>query len=423
RTIQAQALALADGEPVGPLMAADDLAGQRVDDGTGLGTEPLGQKAARVAVGDEADVMAVGLVGHGQAAPGRLGPDLGLGGIAQREHGVGELLAGEHAQHVGLVLSAVDAAPQHSALQPSVVAGGDGVESERESAVEHRRELDLLVAAQTRVGGAARGVLLDEVLHHVAVEPLGHVPHVERDADHVGGPPRVPRVLDGAAAAGAGTVGLRVGRQCEVHAGDVVTGLGDASGGHSGIDAAGHGGKHAKTHDPFETTRPDGPPVLARGRREVGESRPMRLFGRKSGSAASAAGIREFWSWWDRTRSEIDALADAEETGRLAELIGPAVAAIHSSLEWEITPGRGGAARALVVTAAGDAELRPIAHRWAKAAPPADARWEFHPSRQADPDALEVTVDVGGYDFDLKELTFGLRVPPGTPRVNVTAYH
>ncbi|SDQ39124.1 DUF695 domain-containing protein [Thermostaphylospora chromogena] len=149
----------------------------------------------------------------------------------------------------------------------------------------------------------------------------------------------------------------------------------------------------------------------------------MRLFGRKSGSAASAAGIREFWSWWDRTRSEIDALADAEETGRLAELIGPAVAAIHSSLEWEITPGRGGAARALVVTAAGDAELRPIAHRWAKAAPPADARWEFHPSRQADPDALEVTVDVGGYDFDLKELTFGLRVPPGTPRVNVTAYH
>lgn len=154
----------------------------------------------------------------------------------------------------------------------------------------------------------------------------------------------------------------------------------------------------------------------------MGESRPMRLFGRKSDDGGPSAAIQKFWVWWGEHRSEIDALVEAGEPERLAEVLAPAVAAIHPSLVWEITPGRT-AAQALVVTAAGDAELRPVAHRWARAAPPADDRWEYHPARQANPEALELTLDVGGYDFDLEELTFGLRIPPGTPRVDVTAYH
>ena len=65
----------------------------------------VGEPAAGVAVRDEADVVAVGLVGDGEAARGRLGAHLGLRrGRAEREHRVRELLGGEHAEHVGLVL-------------------------------------------------------------------------------------------------------------------------------------------------------------------------------------------------------------------------------------------------------------------------------------------------------------------------------
>ena len=219
-----------------------------------------------VAVGDEADVVAVRLVGDGQAAGGGLLADLVLGDAAEREHGPVQLRAGQDGQHVGLVLGRVHAAQQAAAGprrpgglaglgggggqgrdEAGVVAGADRVEAEGDGAVEDGRELDLLVAAQARVGRVAAGVLGDEVLDDVLVEPLGQVPDVERDADHVGGPAGVAGVLERAAAAGAGPVGPGVARQGQVHAGDVVAGLGGPGRGHRGVDAARHRGQHAQS--------------------------------------------------------------------------------------------------------------------------------------------------------------------------------
>ncbi|MCG5214402.1 DUF695 domain-containing protein [Streptosporangium sp. KLBMP 9127] len=149
----------------------------------------------------------------------------------------------------------------------------------------------------------------------------------------------------------------------------------------------------------------------------------MRLFGRKSEDAdPQAAGIEEFWAWWKEARPELDALGEAGEAADPAGRIRPAVESINPALVCEVGPGRT-ARRALVVTAAGDPELRALAHRWARAAPPADAAWEFHPSRQADPRAGELTFDFDGYDVDVEHLVLGLRVPRGKPRVDVTAYH
>jgi hypothetical protein len=151
----------------------------------------------------------------------------------------------------------------------------------------------------------------------------------------------------------------------------------------------------------------------------------MRLFGRKDDDAepiGPGERIAGFWTWWEDTRPRLDSLVAAEEAGQLSEAIAPAVGAVHPGLVWEVAPGRN-AAHALVVTAAGDAELRSLAHRWAKAAPPADMLWEFHPSRQANPQAVDLTLDVGGFEFALDRLLFGLRVPRNTPRVDVTAYH
>jgi len=176
-----------------------------------------------VAVGDEADVVAVRLVRDGEPAPRGFRPDLRLGRVAEREHGVGDLLGGEDGQHIGLVLAGIRGPLQDPVADPRVVTGADRIEAERQRAVEHRRELDLLVAAQARVGSAARGVLGDEILHHVTMESLGHVPDVERDPDDVGSPARIPGVLQRAAAAGTGPVRRRVGGQRQMDAGHLVT--------------------------------------------------------------------------------------------------------------------------------------------------------------------------------------------------------
>ena len=106
-------------------------------------------------------------------ALGRLLADARLRGVAEREERAGELVGVEHAEDVALVLGRVDGAVQ-LARRPSsavddlgVVAGGDGVEAERDRLVEQGGELDPLVAAQARVGRAAGGVLGDEVVDDV----------------------------------------------------------------------------------------------------------------------------------------------------------------------------------------------------------------------------------------------------------------
>ncbi|MEQ4719050.1 DUF695 domain-containing protein [Nonomuraea sp. B19D2] len=148
----------------------------------------------------------------------------------------------------------------------------------------------------------------------------------------------------------------------------------------------------------------------------------MRLFGRKDAEEEAGDGIAEFWAWWQEARPGLDSLVAEGEVEGLEERLAPAAAAIHPGLVWEVAPGKN-AAHALVVTAAGDPELRSLAHRWAKAAPPPDLLWEFHPSRQANPQALELTLDVGGYEFALDKLMLGLRVPRDQPRVDVAAFH
>ncbi|MCW2881029.1 MAG: hypothetical protein JWQ95_5129 [Sphaerisporangium sp.] len=148
----------------------------------------------------------------------------------------------------------------------------------------------------------------------------------------------------------------------------------------------------------------------------------MRLFGRGSEPGEPVGEIAGFWAWWAEARPKAEALLEAGDAAGLAEEIAPAVTALNPGLVWDIAPGTT-AERALIVSAAGNPELRPLAHRWALAAPPAGTIWEFHPSRQAHPAAMELTLDVGGRRFGLDELVLGLRVPNGTPRIDVSAYH
>src|SRR5215212_1733958 len=69
-----QPLALADSEPERPLVTTQDLAGGVVDEAPRRRPQLLAEPASRIAVGDEADVVAVGLLRDEQAALGRLHP-------------------------------------------------------------------------------------------------------------------------------------------------------------------------------------------------------------------------------------------------------------------------------------------------------------------------------------------------------------
>ncbi len=112
RDAELQALTLSHGEGVRALVGAQRFALLVQDLALGH-VDALGQPAAGVPVRDEADVVAVRLVGHGEATGSGLGANLGLGGgVRQRENAVLKLFVGQHAQHVGLVLGPVGGAVQ-----------------------------------------------------------------------------------------------------------------------------------------------------------------------------------------------------------------------------------------------------------------------------------------------------------------------
>jgi hypothetical protein len=82
-----------------------------------------------------------------------------------------------------------------------VVPGADRIEPECEGSFEHSCELDAFVATQARVRRAAGGIFGQKVVDYVFFEPLGEIPHVISDAQHVGHPTRVSRVFQAATAA------------------------------------------------------------------------------------------------------------------------------------------------------------------------------------------------------------------------------
>jgi hypothetical protein len=147
------------------------------------------------------------------------------------------------------------------------------------------------------------------------------------------------------------------------------------------------------------------------------EGRAMRFFKRDSGGSTPS----DFWSWWAEGR---DRVAQAIATGgfdqRLIGEISSAVRAIHPSMAWELSPGRT-AQHAFCVSPEGNAELRQAALRWLASAPPADATWEYHASKQAA--ARLMGLEVAGSRFDLEEMRAIAAWDPVRRRVDVRLWH
>ena len=154
-----------------------------VDDRAGTAGEPLPlEERAVVVAGEEARLLALGALGHGEAGRGRLVAGRALALAAERERDAVEQRRVDGREHVGLVLGRVVAArdqPQPVALDdPGVVAGPEHVGAGPLGEVDERVEPEAAVAAHARIRGQALRVALDERPHDGGAELLAEV---ERD--------------------------------------------------------------------------------------------------------------------------------------------------------------------------------------------------------------------------------------------------
>jgi len=197
----------------------------------GVGSVLL-HEARVIVVGNEADLLAVRLVGDGQPALARVGAHGVLRPIAHRKNGATELILRERKQEVRLILCRIRAALQEKAagrriaLDPRVMAGRHGVGAEAARPIDERGELQVAVAMRAGQRRASRRVLADEVRDDLLVELLLEVDDVMRDVDGGGDAPRIVEIVERAAAAERRlAVGLIV--QLHRHADDVVALLGE----------------------------------------------------------------------------------------------------------------------------------------------------------------------------------------------------
>jgi hypothetical protein len=133
--------------------------------------------------------------------------------------------------------------------------------------------------------------------------------------------------------------------------------------------------------------------------------------------------IEGFWQWWEAAGQHAAeaGLSSGVLEGFTAQ-ISARVNAIHKDLAWELARGRS-ADHALIVTAAGIPDLRRIAEQWYQRSPAVSTTWEYHPARQADPDALANILQFAGHQLKLKELTFDLRVDNDRQMIEAVVFH
>ena len=138
-------------------------------------------------------------MGVGQARLLRDGAHLLLGQPAQGEQGPGQLLLGEHGQHIALVLVQVGRLFQQPPartgveVQPGVVSGGHPAPALALGQLQQGAELDPPVAHHAGVGGQALLIGLDKGLDDLLPEGHGQVKEIVGDVQGLGRGPGVLR--------------------------------------------------------------------------------------------------------------------------------------------------------------------------------------------------------------------------------------
>jgi hypothetical protein len=176
---------------------AQVLTGRLVDQSTPVQRDACAEEPLASFVGsDEADVLAVGLVGGTQTEPSSLVAHLHLGHVTHREQSASQLGLAQHGQHVGLVLQRIGAAAQpvpaiRGLYPPGVMTGGHGVETQGTGPVDQPVELQMPVAFDARIGGPPLRVTEHVGADHALFELGSEVEHVVDQPQLIGHPPGV----------------------------------------------------------------------------------------------------------------------------------------------------------------------------------------------------------------------------------------
>lgn len=152
----------------------------------------------------------------------------------------------------------------------------------------------------------------------------------------------------------------------------------------------------------------------------------MGIFKRGVKTSQESGGLSavpSFWRWWvSEGRPLADQAIQGDGLGNFADEISAQVTRIHPDMEWETAAGRT-AQHALIITSGGISDRRSLAERCFRAAPPADATWEYHPARQPDPEALRSRLDLGGSELDLSLTRVGLTLDAERQKADVSVFH
>ena len=202
-----QPLALADGEVNDALVLAERLARRRVDNRAGRRTlgPDLGDDLGVVAVGHEADVLAVGLGRVPQARRFGQSAHLRLGHPAQRKAQVIELRLGGAVKKIRLVARRIEGAVQlrsvrcHDPLD--IVPGGKAIRPQFARHAEQVGEFRPHVAADAGHRRASSEVFVGELFDHVFAESAFMVEDIMGDTQPVGHGARIANVIARAACA------------------------------------------------------------------------------------------------------------------------------------------------------------------------------------------------------------------------------
>lgn len=140
-----------------------------------------------------------------------------------------------------------------------------------------------------------------------------------------------------------------------------------------------------------------------------------------AGTGDRGDGIPAFWQWWEGDGA---ALAGRAVTGRAdgeeLQALTDRIAHLDPGLQWELLPGAE-SAHLLVVTAAGDPDLRALARAWLQAAPDADLTWSYADLRPADPEAAQTVLEFAGRQVALTD--FVVAAQRGNTAIDIAVHH
>ena len=225
-----QALALAYREGLDSVVVTQDVPGS-VQDKAGVSLYVLSDEASIVAIGDKADVLAVGLIRIGKLKLAGGLPDLRLwvtlrwekadipapSGPGRRERSSGPC--------PGLGRGG-DGIRGAEPVDAGVVSRGQLLGTQGSRFFDEKPELYMVVAGDAGVRGPTSTVLVDEVLDYVCMELLFEVEDVVGDVQHSADPLGVTGVLSVAARLVASRViGVLGGGEAHGDADDIVAGV------------------------------------------------------------------------------------------------------------------------------------------------------------------------------------------------------